>query len=73
MVKTVRIKARYAEGKLEPLEPLELEEGAEVALTVIRLGQRNTTPDPTEATAGAWKDLLDCARFEREVDASRLI
>ena len=28
--------------------------------------------DPTAATAGAWKDLLDCQAFEREVYESRL-
>lgn len=27
--------------------------------------------DPTAATAGAWKGLLDCQRFEREVYESR--
>ncbi|MBI3988734.1 MAG: antitoxin family protein [candidate division NC10 bacterium] len=73
MAKTLRTKARYVKGKLELLKPSELEEGAEVTLTVIRLRQRETTQDPTEATTGAWKDLLDCARFEKEVYASRLI
>ena len=28
------IKARYHQGKIEPLEPLQLDEGAEVVITV---------------------------------------
>ena len=30
------------------------------------------TKEPTSATAGAWKDLLDCHTFEQEVYESRL-
>ena len=31
---TITVKARYANGQLTPLEPLKLEEGAEVLVTV---------------------------------------
>ena len=31
-----------------------------------------TLQDPTTATAGAWKDLIDCQTFEREIYESRV-
>ena len=34
VTKTIRV--RYHEGKLEPLEPLAMEEGAEVTVTLTR-------------------------------------
>ena len=53
MTKTIR--ARYREGKLELLEPLEMEEGAEVTVTVNRPEPSPAAIDPLTATAGAWK------------------
>ena len=71
MTKTIR--ARYREGKLELLEPLEMEEGAEVTVTVNRPEPSPAAIDPLTATAGAWKDLLDCEQFEKDVYDNRLI
>jgi predicted DNA-binding antitoxin AbrB/MazE fold protein len=71
MLKT--IKARYHRGRLEPLEPLGLEEGDEVAITVTHAEPLTPDEDPTAATAGAWKDLLDCQTFEQEVYQNRLL
>jgi len=70
---TKTIRARYREGKLEPLEPLEMEEGAEVTVTVDHLEPSSAAIDPIGATAGAWKDLLDCEQFEKDVYESRLL
>lgn len=71
MLKT--IKARYHRGRLEPLEPLGLEEGDEVAITITHAEPLTLNEDPTAATAGAWKDLLDCQAFEQEVYHNRLL
>jgi len=71
MTKTIR--ARYREGKLELLEPLEMEEGTEVTVTVSGPERSPTAVDPITASAGAWKDLLDCEQFEKDVYDSRLI
>jgi predicted DNA-binding antitoxin AbrB/MazE fold protein len=70
---TKTIKARYHEGRFEPLEPLELEEGSEVLITVTEPETPAHAIDPIAATSGAWKDLLDCEQFERDVYESRLI
>jgi hypothetical protein len=67
------IKARYHQGKIEPLEPLELDEGAEVVVTVSYDAQPPSGPDAIRATAGAWKDALDCETFEKDVYESRLL
>lgn len=70
---TRTIKARYHAGKLEPMEPLELEEGKEVTITVTAVEPSPTAGDPITASAGAWKNLLDCEQFEKDVYESRLL
>jgi AF2212-like len=51
---TQTIKARYHAGKLEPLEPLELEEGKEVTLTLAEAPPAAGVGEPCPAPAGAW-------------------
>ncbi|MDQ2730050.1 MAG: antitoxin family protein [Armatimonadota bacterium] len=71
MLKT--IKAHYTQGRIEPIEPLFLREGAEIEVTITVTRPTKKMPDATEATAGAWSDLLDCEEFEEEVYENRLI
>jgi predicted DNA-binding antitoxin AbrB/MazE fold protein len=71
MVKT--IKAKYSNGLIEPLEPLEVEEGKEILITLSYPLPQDSTEDPTMATFGGWKDLLDCEQFEKDVYESRLL
>ena len=71
MTKTVR--ARYHQGKLEPLEPLEIEEGAEVTVAVTSPEPSAAGTDPIAATAGAWKDLLDCEQLEKDIYESKYL
>jgi predicted DNA-binding antitoxin AbrB/MazE fold protein len=67
------IRARYHEGKIEPLEPLELPEGSELLVTVTPAADGHSTGDATASTAGAWRELLDCRAFEEDVYATRLL
>ncbi len=55
MVKWVKVK--YRGGVLEPLEPLGLEEGAELTVMIPALGEASGTDESITATAGAWADL----------------
>ncbi len=71
MLKT--IKARYEHGHIEPLEPLPVAEGVELELTISWDEASAPEADPTLATAGAWKDLLDCELFEADVYQNRLM
>lgn len=68
MVTTVR--GRYHGGHIEPLEPLDLAEDAEVTITVTD-GPTQIEADGTLSSAGVWGNLLDCRRFEQEVYESR--
>ncbi len=70
MIETV--KARYSRGRIELLDPLKLEEGSELLITITQTLSPTSGEDPTTATAGAWKGLLNCQTFEREVYESRL-
>jgi len=66
------IKARYHSGLLKPLEPLDLEEGSEVLITVNSPASGpNSGEDPTRATGGAFKDSAEWAEFERELEERR--
>ena len=63
---TITIKARYANGQLTPLEPLDLEEGAEVTVSVEE-GPKGDTPANSlleifdrihqSAPPGTWDNL----------------
>ena len=60
MLKT--IKARYRNGLIEPLEEVDLAEGAEITITL-----EDTSPSLSEAerrerflsSAGGWRDIVD--------------
>lgn len=71
MLKTVM--ARFRKGRIEPLESLQLEEGAELMVMITRVETEGAQDEATTSTAGAWQDLLDCKQFERDVYADRLI
>jgi predicted DNA-binding antitoxin AbrB/MazE fold protein len=68
---TQTIRARYHAGKLEPLEPLELEEGKEVTLTLTEAPAAASVSEPFTATAGAWAGNVP-DDFEELVYADRL-
>ena len=71
MTKTIR--ALYREGKLEPLEPLEIGDQTGVTVTISYPEPASAEADPILASAGAWRDLLDCEQFEKNIYESRLI
>ena len=62
--------ARFANGVLEPLETLDLDEGQEVTVSI----DERTSSRPgrgMRAAAGAWKGTHDPERLKREIDAAR--
>src|SRR5690348_9079300 len=63
MQKTIR--ARYQHGHIEPLA---LPEGIEVEVTLTLDRPPVEEIDPTTATAGAWRDLLDTEGIYRASD-----
>ena len=67
------IRARFSNGRLEPLEKLKLREGEEVTLTISVAPSLEERRNALKRTAGAWADLLDCDEFIRKIYESRSI
>ena len=68
-----KIKAKYTDGALVPLMPLDLEEGAAVTLSVESVDELSLEEriEITKAAAGKWKGLHDPEEFIRRVYESR--
>ena len=67
------IKARFSKGKLEPLEEMDLEEGEEVIVIIPERSKGKGMLKALRATAGGWKDSVDCEELKRSIYADRLI
>lgn len=71
VVHTVR--ARFANGVLEPLEALDLDEGHEVTVSIDDRASPKRPPRGMRAAAGAWKGAHDPERLKRQIYAARLM
>ena len=67
-----KVKARYTGGVLTPLEPLDLEEGEEVTLSVEGSFTRSTSREAILAGAGGWAGQGDWEDFIRMIYEARL-
>jgi predicted DNA-binding antitoxin AbrB/MazE fold protein len=70
MSKTIR--ARVNKGVLEPLEKVDLPEGGEVLVTIIRVATRGNR-DAFRRAFGRWKGTIDADALIRNIYADRLI
>ncbi len=67
--------AIYSDGVLKPSAPLNLQEGAQVKLTV-EPDQPRSLEERRAAlreTFGAWKDTIDCDKLIEDIYASRAV
>ena len=71
-METREIKAYYVNGILKPMASLDIEEGAEVSLTVteIKLKDARETRKLTGLAFGAWKGI-DAEKLKRHIYESR--
>jgi len=67
------IKVRFRNGLLEPLEKIQLEEGEEFTLTIVRFPEIVYEKDAFRESRGGWKGLVDCEELKRSIYANRLI
>ena len=67
------IKARFRNGLIEPLEEIELEEGEEFTLTIVRVPEISEDSDAFSKSRGGWKGLIDCEELKRNIYEDRLI
>ncbi len=70
------IKARFSRGVIEPLEKVDIREGEELTISIVK--PRSTQVKKTFAvalkkTAGGWKDLIDCDELKKNIYNDRLI
>lgn len=66
------IRARYTNGKFEPLEETDLQEGDEVKVIIPDREKTKRLIETLRATAGAWKDTHDPEELKRNIYADRL-
>lgn len=69
------VRARYANGVLTPLEPLDLEEGAVVSVSVeaAAAGGEDQVSNAPMRAVGAWKGTHDPEVLLRNIYADRLL
>jgi predicted DNA-binding antitoxin AbrB/MazE fold protein len=66
------IRARVNGGILEPLEKVDLPEGKEVTVTIIRTSS-NFDFEAFSRSAGGWKGTIDAEKLIRDIYADRLV
>ena len=71
--KPATIRARFKNGVIELLENVELKDGEEIALTIVRRPETNVTQDAFRKSRGGWKDLIDCEQLKKDIYESRSI
>ena len=67
------IKARFKNGVIEPLEEVELKEGEEFILTIMRTPEVRYGENAFKESRGGWKELIDCEELKRNIYGDRLV
>lgn len=67
------IRARVTGGTLKPLEKLDLPEGSEVTVTIVRTGAASDPVATFRRAAGGWKGTIDAAKLIRNIYRDRLV
>jgi len=66
------IRARVNRGLLEPLQKVDLPEGNEVTVTVLRVSS-NLDFEAFTRSAGGWRGTIDAETLIRDIYADRLL
>ena len=70
------IKARSPKGVIEPLEKVDLREGEEITISIMKAPSKRAKKsfsDALKRTAGAWKDSVDCDELMKNIYNDRLM
>ena len=65
-------RARYSKGVLEPLEAIDLEEGAEVSVSIEETPSPKHDLEAFRRAAGGWKGNSDPEGLKRMIYESRI-
>ena len=68
-----QIRARFTNGKTEPLAEVDFKEGDEVIITLKETPSPKTANGAFERAAGGWKGLVDTDALLRDFKKSREI
>ncbi len=68
----VNVRARFSDGVLTPMEPLDLAEGEEVTVSIEDAPPPDRTIRALRATAGAWKGSHDPEELKRMLYEARV-
>ena len=70
----IKIKARYSNGVLTPLEPIDLKEGEEVTVSIDDKTELSVEEriESLMAAAGGWEGLHDPDEFKRMIYQARI-
>jgi len=71
--KPATIRARFKNGIIEPLENVELKDGEEIVLTIVRQTEIREGQDAFKESRGGWKGLIDCEKLKKDIYESRSI
>ncbi len=72
MVTTV--KAKFSKGVFRPLEKIDFPEGKEVTIAVESDDKEiKNFIDALDSTAGAWKEIIDCEKLEKDIYEARSV
>ena len=69
---TKHFRARYSKGVLEPLEAIDLDEGAEVSVSINEEPSPKHDPEAMRAGAGGWIGQHDPEELKRMIYESRI-
>lgn len=69
------IKAKYTNGKIEPLEKVDLKEGEEISVTILDISSLRSAKSGNsfERAAGSWKGSINAEELIANIYRSRLI
>jgi len=67
------VRAKYSNRALMPLEPLDLEEGKEVTVSIEEAGSPEESLRALKLAAGAWKGTHDPDELLRNIYSDRLV
>ena len=72
---TTKVKAKFINGHIVPLEPLDIEEGADLSVEVSIPPQRSASErmKRTMSAAGGWKGRHDPEELKRRLYEARLV
>lgn len=68
-----QLKATYSNGVFKPAMPIDLDDGAQVVIEVSEESHARNEFLGLEASAGGWKDIVDCEQLINDGIAISLV